>query len=66
MRLLKTHNSQNSVPVCRNVHLRSCYSLFYFGYSFDMFNINNEPDEILGKTAHIIHITLFGDTQNLL
>lgn len=31
-----------------------------------MSNVNNEPDEILGKTAHIICITLFGDTQNLL
>lgn len=66
MRLLQTHNSQIRVPVYRNVHLHSCYSLLYFGYSFDTFNINNEPDEILGKTAHIIHITLSGDMQNLL
>lgn len=66
MSLLETHNSKISVPVYRNVHLHSCYSLLYFGYSFDMFNVNNDPDEILGKTAHIIPITLFGDTKILL
>lgn len=31
-----------------------------------MSNVNNEPDEILGKTAHVVHITAFGDPQNLL
>lgn len=66
MRLFEKYNSQISVPVYGNVHLHSCYSLLYFGYSFDMSNVNNEPDEILGKTAHIIHITQFGDTQSLL
>jgi len=64
MWLVKQYNSQISLCEYRNVHLHSCYGFLQFGDSFDVSNVHNDPDEILGKRAHTVHIALFwGSTE---
>lgn len=59
MRLVKKYNSQINLSVYKNVSTA-------VAVCFDISSVNNELDEILRKTAHIVHMAIFRDPKNLL